>query len=539
MMRKRKEMCAMNRRRVTITLMVMLTLLLGVSGTVAQNPRPRAEVSLEATVNSRISYQGVLKENGNPVTGNRDMTFRLHANDACTNQVGGDIVIPGVPVADGLFSVALDVAHDDLNGQGLWLEVEVDGTAVVCQEILPVPYALSLRPGANVIGELAGANTLTVENSSTAHDSRAIRGYASATTGFTAGVQGRTDSSTTGAKGVWGYAAGGGQTYGVHGESNSTSGRGVYGRANTSSGTNYGVYGESNSASGIGVYGTTSATSGETYGVYGVTHSSYGRGVYGESAYSSGGTGVYGHARGWGSSIGVYGKTDSGFGSGVHGENGSSQGYAYGVYGVSYSHEGDGVHGYAHATSGPRYGVYGDTNTSGYGLYTPDNLYVGGSCTGCLMTFLAHNASLEMLRPGAVVTVSGVGPVLQGHTTPILEVRPATIDDASILGVVYMRGEFYAANDDQSREEAGDSVQPVEGDVAPGDYLLVVTSGLAQVRIALVRTGLSPGQGLTIGNAAGLATLAGPDARSGIIFARAMEAQPDENGLLWAMIDTQ
>jgi hypothetical protein len=78
--------------------------------------------------------------------------------------------------------------------------------------------------------------------------------------------------------------------------------------------------------------------------------------------------------------------------------------------------------------------------------------------------------------------------------------------------------------------------RPVEGDVAPGDYLLVITSGLAQVRVT---TGLTPGQRLTVGDAAGLATLAGADAQPGLVFGRAMEAQPDENGLLWAVIDVQ
>jgi len=62
--------------------------------------------------------------------------------------VGSDIAKPGVQVTDGLFSVELDVTHSHFNGQGLWLEVEVGGVAIGCQEILPVPYALSLRPGA-------------------------------------------------------------------------------------------------------------------------------------------------------------------------------------------------------------------------------------------------------------------------------------------------------------------------------------------------------------------------------------------------------
>jgi hypothetical protein len=303
-MEKRKEILTMKHKRLTIGLTVLLTLLLGVSGTMAQHPQPAREVSISVAVNSRISYQGVLKEDGNLVTGNRYMTFRLHADDACTTQVGNGIVKPSVPVVDGLFSVELDVAHANLNGQGLWLEVEMDSTAIVCQEVLPVPYALSLRPGATIMGEQAGSTILTVENSSPANDSKAIRGYASAATGFTAGVNGRTDSVNTGAKGVWGYsAATSGQTYGVHGESNSSSGRGVYGRANASSGANYGVYGQTNSPDGYAVYGDNTAA---------------GTGVYG-----GGSTGVHGVG-----SIGVEGEAD-GIGAGVKGVGNA---LSYGVW---------------------------------------------------------------------------------------------------------------------------------------------------------------------------------------------------------------
>jgi hypothetical protein len=417
----------MNRKRLTMTLMVLVTLLLSVSGTLAQNPGPRAEVSIEATVNSRINYQGLLQEDGSLVTGSRDMVFRLYSDSGCTTQVGTDIAMPGVPVSDGLFSVALDVAHDDFDGQGLWLEVEVGGTAIVCQEIMPVPYALSLRPGASIIGQQAGSPALLVENSCSANDSRAIRGYASAATGFTAGVNGRTDSSTTGAKGVWGYAAGGGQTYGVHGESNSTSGRGVYGRANTSTGTSYGVYGQSNSQDGYGVYGeggtyglhgeATRSCTGEfppsIYGVYGtIAGTSSGCstvGVYGEastgiqghgtSGYGVDGIGTYGGVKGRtdssstaaagavgfataasGETYGVHGGTNSSSGRGVYGEAIASTGTTYGVYGKTDSASGRGVYGEATADSGTNYGVFGRTDSpDGYAVYgwNPPGGYAG------------------------------------------------------------------------------------------------------------------------------------------------------------------
>ena len=130
--------------------------------------------------------------------------------------------------------------------------------------------------------------------------------------------------------------------------------------------------------------------------------------------------------------------------------------------------------GRANADSGSRYGVGGSVEGTGYGLCTYDDLNVGGSCTGCTMAFLAHNTSLETFLVGDVVAVEGVGAVLQGHTAPVLEVRRATRGNVAVLGVVYCRGELYAASGDQPGED-GDSVQPVEGNVAPDDYLLVVT----------------------------------------------------------------
>jgi hypothetical protein len=159
---------------------LVIGLLLALAGSVslglAQGPepperwrQPQGEVSIAATVGSKFSYQGVLKENGSPVTGSRAMTFRLYSDDSCTTQVGSDIDKPGVPVTNGLFSVELDVTHSDFDGQGLWLEVEVGGTKIGCQGILPVPYALSLRPGATIkdataVGSGSAGTALTLAN---------------------------------------------------------------------------------------------------------------------------------------------------------------------------------------------------------------------------------------------------------------------------------------------------------------------------------------------------------------------------------------
>lgn len=55
----------------------------------------------------------------------------------------------------------------------------------------------------------------------------------------------------------------------MYGESESTSGRGALGLANSATGSSYGVYGRASSTSGRGVVGVVTATSGTIYGVYG------------------------------------------------------------------------------------------------------------------------------------------------------------------------------------------------------------------------------------------------------------------------------
>jgi hypothetical protein len=396
-----KEIRKMKRKSFTITLMALLALLLSVGGVTGQGPEPEGEVQPEgglsaaATVGSRISYQGRLTEGGSPVTGDRDMVFRLYSNNSCATQVGSDIVRNDVSVEDGLFSVKLAVTHSDFNGQGLWLRVLVGGTTVVsCEEIVPVPYALGLRPGA-VISDASSYVKLNhyvkatfskkygvyAMSEGAAAGNYGVYGLASDTSGTAYGVYGQSDSDS--GQGVSGCAtASRGLTYGVYGESASPDGRGVHGWATASSGPTYGVYGRSNSTSGYGVYGWASANSGPTYGVRGRSDSASGAGVYG---FSGSGTGVYGSSSsGVGvhavsnSDTAVWAETSGGFAA-VDGRNTTGTGvYAssdsgYGMHAISDS--GVGVRAVSNSdtavwaeTSGGFAAVDG-RNTTGYGVY--------------------------------------------------------------------------------------------------------------------------------------------------------------------------
>ena len=148
-------------------LVALLALLWATGGVVAGPPAegPGGEVTIAGTVASKISYQGRLTDSaGNPLDGTYTMQFQLY--DA---QSGGTMLwdsgAQSVQVTDGLFNVELGVDQSDFNGQELWLAVFVDGEALLPrQQILPVPYALSLRPGAQIRDEDVGHATLSVQN---------------------------------------------------------------------------------------------------------------------------------------------------------------------------------------------------------------------------------------------------------------------------------------------------------------------------------------------------------------------------------------
>jgi hypothetical protein len=123
------------------------------------------EVSIEEIVTAAFTYQGVLSEDGAPVTGTRDLSFRLFSDETCTTSVSGIIQKLDVQVTDGLFSVDLAFTQDYFNGQGLWLSIQVGSTVVGCQQITTVPYALGLRPGATIEGTVD--EMLVIDNTNT------------------------------------------------------------------------------------------------------------------------------------------------------------------------------------------------------------------------------------------------------------------------------------------------------------------------------------------------------------------------------------
>ncbi|MBM3134117.1 MAG: hypothetical protein FJZ89_02280 [Chloroflexi bacterium] len=364
-------------------LLILATLILALALSLvalAEPPAPDTTgVTLAGTVASKISYQGRLTDTGgNPLNGSYNLLFQLWDDATAGSQVGGNIVRNGVPVSNGLFTVDLDVPQSAFNGQALWLRIQVGGQWLSPrQELLPVPYALSLRPGARIDGNTTGA-VVTVTN-----QALDLALYAQ---GAAMGVRG------VGMTGVSGYGQVGVGGEGLTGVSGSGSWVGVYGYTEGSDAT--GVLGTATNYGGRGVqgnaqFGTGVVGNGEI-GVKGI--GSVGIGVWGEGpgagvyGVSQTGDGVFGQTQGdWeaaairgvalGNAHGGYFTSTNGTGviafgyEGLHAEATSNMGY--GVHGMGV--QGAGVHGdstqgYGVSGSGQLGGVFGTSTSWGSGV---------------------------------------------------------------------------------------------------------------------------------------------------------------------------
>ena len=248
----------------------------------AQGPGPQGPLNPQDAVGTAFTYQGRLTDGGSPANGEYDFLFKLY--DAATGGGGFLVIKDNTTVTDGLFTVELDFGSGHFTGEARYLEIAVRPgassglytTLSPRQALTPAPYALSLRPGAGVIGAIPGDDVVYAENTAMSDYSGGVEGYASATNGSTFGVYGL-NASPDGA-GVLGYAKSTtsgtyGRPYGVEGYS--ISGQGVHGDSDTT----HGVYGET-----YGDWGWAS-------GVYGKSFKDHAIGVTGWN--TGAGTGVF------------------------------------------------------------------------------------------------------------------------------------------------------------------------------------------------------------------------------------------------------
>lgn len=353
-----------------------------------------ASLAATATAQSPFTYQGQLREGGEPVNGTFTISFSLYDAAAGGNQIGMTLT-SGIAISDGLFTRELDFGANAFPpGNDRWLEVQIGANPPMAPRarVTPAPEAHGARslrlPFAGTANVAAPECALDITN---AANGPAICGQNTSPTGAgiwgqglgngaNVGVFGRTQSNHLDAAGIYGE----GPRTGVWGHTDQSGGaRGVYGSTSVGGGVNYGVYGlgrgssisvgvYGESTNWIGVEGKTSATSGQTAGVRGYASATTGatQGVFGQNASSSeGALGVFGWAdSATGITYGVRGKTSSSTdgAAGVLGDDFGGNGMTRGVEGRTFSTGFDarGVFGIANAGTGLNSGVYGQTNSN-------------------------------------------------------------------------------------------------------------------------------------------------------------------------------
>jgi len=312
----------------------------------------------------------------------------------------------------------------------------------------------------------------------------------------------------------------------LHIENHHASGRGLRSYAMSETGTNFGVVGASRSPDGYGgyfynngggtaLYGKAITETGTAYGVHGISEADSGRGVYGEADNPSGGIGVEG------SSI---------IGSGVYGNSTSG----YGIYG----------------SSGSSYGIYGNTNNTSdnYGLFTYDNLYSDNIHTSGAMMQVVQNIGESVLETGDVVAFAGIGTPLEAGEQPVIQVAGAEkANSTAVAGVVFSRFNLAAVteNPDPANPSSGQEITP-DGPVAPGEYMLMVVQGPAQVKANALASTIQPGDLLSSASQNGYANKAAEINVNGVntpvpgtILGKALEPLDTGEALIYIFVTLQ
>jgi hypothetical protein len=346
----------MNTKRMMTVVMVVaaLAMLLAASsagaGQTVGEGESSGEINLAGTVLSKINYQGRLSDaEGNPLDGNYNLVFQFWDAATAGSQLGIDIVKWGLPVRNGLFTAELDVPQDIFTGRAVWLQISIEAQVLTPrQELLPVPYALSLRPGGTISSP--GPTALNAVNESGGYG---LQGQSQDNIGLL-GISGSGSYTPSGRHGVHGK----GEGVGLYGEGGHT---GVYGE-----GTNDGVKGESTNGNGVRGVSTN------------------GDGVRGESTAADK-SGVHGHST---NGVGVRGRSDAG--AGVVGWTGASD--DSGVFGNSETGIGvtgrsdgnNGVVGVTTSSNAGHAGVWARNEGAGVAIFSEGDLHVTGAFRGDL-----------------------------------------------------------------------------------------------------------------------------------------------------------
>lgn len=212
-------------RILVILLIVLLSMSVGWAqaqeGDTEEESQPQGENTVTAILEDAIPIQGQLTDaSGSPLTGDHSVTFSLYDDPAAGNLLCSTNYNP-LPISNGLFNVTVTGCMDyEIDGDQLYLGVQVDADAEMTprQAIYAVPYARSLRPGADIAGVVDSASILDLTNSSIVDGAKGLRAVASGASGVNYGVFARSTSpdgyagwfANSAVNGVGLYARGGG-----------------------------------------------------------------------------------------------------------------------------------------------------------------------------------------------------------------------------------------------------------------------------------------------------------------------------------------
>jgi hypothetical protein len=123
-------------------------------------------LSAHAQSSTAFTYQGFLRDDGQPANGQYDLRFALYDSPSGGNQIGIIVFVEDVNVADGLFTVEVDFGTVPFNtGARRWIEIGVrpgnstGGHSLLSPriELTPVPYAIYAQ---NIADNAVSANQL-------------------------------------------------------------------------------------------------------------------------------------------------------------------------------------------------------------------------------------------------------------------------------------------------------------------------------------------------------------------------------------------
>lgn len=164
-----------------------------------------------AEMNDAIPFQGVLTDDsGNPLSGVFTITFAIY--DVATGGTPLCQDTDTVGVDNGIFNGNMDsCTSSNIDGRQLWLGIKVgeDDEMTPRRPIYAVPYAWSLRPGANIINTSTSSGAVGLYTASAAPAGKGLYGHASttATDSWPVGVFGHADALQ--GVGVYGYTSAG------------------------------------------------------------------------------------------------------------------------------------------------------------------------------------------------------------------------------------------------------------------------------------------------------------------------------------------